>query len=189
MTRGARPGASSSAQNPPSASTTNQQPSWSSLSAAVQDVLRIVSSAASDRDANQRYRQPKDVELQEAKRALQWLHEQLLSPADPSAPSSSAPAPAAAGALDGPVTRADYERLLARFLALESAVLQSANPPPTRPDATINNRNPPPGTRAAASAARVPGQQLRQRQAPRPRLPNRVVLNRLADPWWHQPIT
>ncbi|KAL9939879.1 hypothetical protein V8E36_001696 [Tilletia maclaganii] len=122
MTRGARPGAFSSAQSrstsatgsrrtnnapappqpppptdPPSASTTDQQPSWSSLSAAVQDVLGIVSSAASDRDANQRYRQPKDVELQEAKRALQWLHEQLLSPADPSAPSSSAPAPAAEG--------------------------------------------------------------------------------------------
>ncbi|KAL9935652.1 hypothetical protein V8E36_005229 [Tilletia maclaganii] len=193
MTRGARRGASSSAQSRSTSATgsrrTNNAPP--PLNLLLQQTLRLPPpptsnqagprslqhSAASDRDANQRYRQPKDVELQEAKRALQWLHEQLLSPADPSAPSSSASAPAAAGALDGPVTRADYERLLARFHALESAVLQSANPPPTRPDATINNRNPPPGTRAAASAARVAGQQLRQRQAPRPRLRNRVVLN------------
>ncbi|KAE8263840.1 hypothetical protein A4X03_0g1380, partial [Tilletia caries] len=162
-------------QSPPHAAATsapsNDDPlNSSTASSIIQDALAIISSTASDPDTGKRYRQPKDAELHNVKRALERLQEHLSSSAAPAPGPSSTPNAADASP---PISRSDFEILLGRFGALERTVLETAAPSPPTTDSTPNRRNPPPGTIAARFAATV----YAHRHTSTPRVRFRVVLN------------
>ncbi|CAD6962602.1 unnamed protein product, partial [Tilletia controversa] len=125
-------------QSPPHAAATsapsNDDPlNSSTASSIIQDALAIISSTASDPDTGKRYRQPKDAELHNVKRALERLQEHLSSSAAPAPGPSSTPNAADASP---PISRSDFEILLGRFGALERTVLETAAPSPPTTDST-----------------------------------------------------